>query len=255
MYIGRAAFLSPPRTMIGRPSAFSPSSLGGSLLACWDAERSDLITRDGGGLVSSWRDTVGGYDTVQATGTAQPIWSATSFNGRPGIAFDGTDDCLSAAVPASFPLGAVGSEIWAVVDQLSLDADVNNRSLFGYGGGVNSTARRVLRSRLSTVSRFQSLVGDGTTTVFVANLTASGNGRHVVRLQVASSASQTDVDAVAGASAAAVPATVATRLRIGAGTGTSPLEFGQMIASAMLVTASLTAEQATALRTYLAGRV
>jgi hypothetical protein len=43
--------------------------------------------------VSEWRDKTGkGVNAVQATGANQPVYSETSFFGRPGITFDGVND-------------------------------------------------------------------------------------------------------------------------------------------------------------------
>jgi hypothetical protein len=57
----------PPGGAIRKASRWTPLKLGTSLLAWWDAERTDLITQ-ASGLVSSWKDAVGGYDAVQAAG-------------------------------------------------------------------------------------------------------------------------------------------------------------------------------------------
>ena len=64
------SFMPAYRAWSPAPWGWSPFALGSDLFACWDAERSDLITHVGG-AVSSWKDIVGGYDVVQAVGAAQ----------------------------------------------------------------------------------------------------------------------------------------------------------------------------------------
>lgn len=49
---------------------------------------------ESGGAVSQWDDVYGNYSFVQGTGSKQPAYSATSFNGGPGLTFDGSDDQL-----------------------------------------------------------------------------------------------------------------------------------------------------------------
>jgi hypothetical protein len=69
--------------------------LGASLLAWWDARDATTITETSG-AVSQWDDNSSNeYHLVQGTGSAQPIYSATSFFGStPGITFDGSDDVM-----------------------------------------------------------------------------------------------------------------------------------------------------------------
>ena len=64
---------------------FVPSDLGASLLAYWNADRSDLITLNTN-KVTSWKDTVNAYDAVQGTDAARPTYANKS------LTFDGTDD-------------------------------------------------------------------------------------------------------------------------------------------------------------------
>src|SRR5262245_16371433 len=57
--------------------------------------RADMGITLNSGNVSAWADQSGSVqDFVQGTANKQPAWSATSMNGRPGITFDGSNDCL-----------------------------------------------------------------------------------------------------------------------------------------------------------------
>ncbi len=61
----------------------------GNEVGWWLASDESTITKDGSNLVSVWADKLAsGRDLVQATGTKQPIWSAS------GITFDGVDDFM-----------------------------------------------------------------------------------------------------------------------------------------------------------------
>lgn len=57
--------------------------------------RADKGVTLNGSNVSSWADQSGnGHNAVQATAAKQPAYSASGLNSRPGITFDGSDDCL-----------------------------------------------------------------------------------------------------------------------------------------------------------------
>lgn len=209
---------------LGYPSLWTPLALGSSLLAWWDAERSDLITQ-AGGLVSSWRDVVGGYDAVQAVGGSQPIWSATSFNGRPGITGDGTDDELTLApVPAAIPIGANACEMWAVVSQAALVADATLRMAFSYGN-TTATARNIQRVVDTGNNRARGNSGDGASARSSLNTAVDFSTRHVVRLRIDLTAFQCDVDQQAGAVSATASNTASSRLRFFASAAATAANF------------------------------
>lgn len=230
---------------------WTPADLGASLLAWWDAERPDLITRDGGGLVSSWRDVVGGYNAVQATGTKQPIWSATSFNGRPGVTFDGVDDELTlATAPVSFPAGATPCEMWGLADQQSLPASAVTRAIASYGSTGGADSRSLCRTVTTGVNRaFTIATSNG------ANNLVDFSGRHVERNIVTGTNVTCEVDGIAGPPTAVVPATVATRFRVGAQANPTAVTLWQGPISAVLITSILTAGQSTQLYAHLNGRL
>jgi len=123
--------------------------------AGWDALlRPDLITVGGGNAVSSWKDIVAGYDLMQATGAAQPIYSATGFNGSPVVTGDGVDDELTlTGIPSGIPTGASPIEMWWVVDQQVPAANTTALSVGGMGGSAETTSRRLIRFSNGTVNR------------------------------------------------------------------------------------------------------
>jgi hypothetical protein len=68
----------------GGAGGFTPSSLTG-LIGWWDANDTPTLSLSGADLVSI-ADKSGNSNTM-SSGAARPTYSATSFNGRPGISF------------------------------------------------------------------------------------------------------------------------------------------------------------------------
>jgi len=227
--------------ILGDRRKWTPQQLGGSLLAWWDADRVDLITQSGE-LISSWKDSVGGYDAIQASAGAKPAFLTAGFKGRPGAVFDGVDDELMvASIPGSFPLNDAPGEIWLLADQTALPADTGQRVGFSYGGTNGATSRRAFRSVISGANR-----ASGTaTSPGVSHSPVDLSGRHVMRFCVSDTDCRMDVDGVTGPAAAGVATgAVAARARLGASNGTSASLFWQGMIAAALVTAPLSAAQA-----------
>lgn len=231
----------------GEPSpAWSPTDLGATLLGWFLAE--DLTP----GAVASWVDRVGAYDFTGA-GAEQPTASATSYNGAPGVTFDGVANCLTlASVP--FPTGASACNIWAVADQTALAADATARIIFGYGGDANTGQRRLYRSVTSGQNRPFGLVGTGGAAP-TANLAADFSGRHYVRTNISGSSVAAGMDGTMSSGTAAVPATGTSRCRIGAVPNVAASSFFQGVIREIAITAAMTAQQVTDMNAYMAGRV
>lgn len=246
--------MTPAQRTILLGQSWTPRRLGASLVAWWDAERSDLITQ-ASSLVSSWKDIVGAYDVVQTTGASKPAYSATSFNSRPGITFDGLASELTlVGIPASFPIGAVAGEIWGVVDQTALAADATNRQAATYGNGASSTVRGLTRSVSVGVNRAAYYCGDGTSK-HADEATVNYSGRHVHRGIADGTTIYSEIDGTRSSGVASVPATAAGRVRIGANSTASAGNFWQGVISTVLVTSILTAAEATQLYAFLNRRL
>jgi len=232
---------------------WTPARLGASLLGWWDAERADKLALSGSS-VTTWTDIVANYAMTQAVGAAKPVYSATSFNGRPGITFDGADDELT--LPSQpFPSGAAPSEIWGLVDQLALGSDVSTRRVASYGGFAsgNNDLRQLARSaNVGVMNIAQTLCGNGAASIAAANTVVDFSGIHVARGTFSATDTAIRVDGGAATSAAVVPATSATRARIGAATPGFGFWNGRM--NTVLITGPLSAEQAAELTTYLKAR-
>lgn len=235
------------------------TALGASLKAWWDADHLDLITKDGSNLVASWVDRVGALDVTQATGANKPTYSATGFNGRPVITFDGTADHLTGTVLTGLPVEDDPGEIWVLCDQVALAADATTRFAFGYGtGGVAAGARRaVARIVTSGTNRARADSGDGTNQRTASNTAVDFSGRHVVR-------NITTATGVAIAVDGGDPG-AETAITWGTGTGNARIRIGVTVADALanyfngnvaavLVTGALTNGQAAQLAQWLNSR-
>lgn len=231
-------------------SSWTPADLGASLLGWWDAEDSSTLTLSGA-AVTTWLDKVAGYSATQSTGSAKPTYSATSFNGRPGITFDGADDTLT-VTPSPFPIGANACELWGLWDQQALVADATGRCSISYGGATATTQRRQQRG-VGGTNLANTLVGNGTVAV-QANATGDFSGYHVARSIIGGTSSQTSLDGSVSAAAAVTPATTNNRVRLGASSNTAAGTFWQGQANSILVTATLTEPEAAQLLVYLKAR-
>lgn len=237
---------------LGQTGGATPITiLGASALAWWTTDRADRITLSGA-EVTSWKDVVAAYDAVQGTSARRPLYGATSYNGVPGITFDGTDDRLEMA-SQPFPSAANPSEIWVIADQQALAADTSERCAFGYGGASAATARRA--GRLVTTGTIRAIlrVGDGATSGAVQTTTPENAGRHVTRARI--DAAQYGVSIDGGTevlSGAVTPATGTTRAVIGATDGLGA--FWQGVIRDVVVTGQLSAGQIAALTAWALAR-
>lgn len=77
-----------------RRRSWTPSQIGASLFAWYDAEYSQSISFGTGGI-SRWTDRSGnGRHLDQTKQSAQPQYESNGLNGMPSVAFDGIDDCM-----------------------------------------------------------------------------------------------------------------------------------------------------------------
>lgn len=218
------------------------SVLGSSLIAWWDASY--------GVGASDWVDRKAG---LVLTASGAPAWSATSFNGFPGIAFDGVDDYYTlASVP--FPTGANPSEIWIVCSQDALPADTTSRRLFGYGGNINPTARIFQRVVTGGVNRIRANVGDGAVGQAIDNTTVDFSSRHLLRLSVGATASSLYVDGGSAINLSVVPATGTTRTRAGASLADVAAAFWSGKVRDIVVTGPLITAESVELSRFLMSR-
>jgi len=239
-----------------RRGGWSPLDLGSKLIAWWDASHGVTLS---GNQVTAWTDRKSGHSLTQATSSARPTWSATSFNGAPGLTFDGSDDELTgtgAGLLAALPSGSSPSELWGVVQQDAPGSDAGVRHLGGYGG-VGALDRRILTRSQSPgpVSTGGLQFGDGSANR-VAGMpdSASLQSRHVMRGVYLSTGGTYHQDGSIGNTVAATPATTASRLRIGGSTQAVANLLWQGKVRDYMVTLPLTSDEAAKLLAFLLPR-
>lgn len=186
---------------------WSPEDLGSSLLAWWDASRGLTLV---GSRVSGWADVKNGYNPVQAVSATRPTFSATSFNGAPGVFTDGVDDYLEMA-SQPFPAGADPVEIWMVVQQDELVGNAGIRVAVSYGGTSSLVTRYVGRTtgNLGIVTS-----GNGATAPSATPATVMSS-RHLIRARFTATEIALSIDGGAEQTTPVVSTTGTTRFRIG----------------------------------------
>lgn len=225
-------------------------ALGADLLAWWDAAQGITVTGSG---VSSWVDRKSGYTLAQATDANRPAYSATGFNGAPGLTFDGTTHRLSME-SQPFPSGANPCEVWAVVQQDALAADATNRMVMAYGGATGLTARQTFRTVVTGTNRLGCAVGTGAAALTASNSNGEFSSRHVVRLAFGATSTDLSLDGGTAASLSATPSTGTVRVRVGSSQADTPAFFWQGKIRDVIVTNLLSAEKAAFLETFLLSR-
>ena len=236
----------------GGGASYDPiAALGDDLLGWWEAGQGMTLV---GSAVSEWIDKKSGSTITQSVGSARPIYSATSFNGSPGLTFDGVDDNLSADSIFSFPSGSAASEVWGVVQQDAAASDASIRMVLCYGGAASTDRRSINRVVDTGVNRARVAVGNGGGSPGVTGTVVDFSSRHLVRSVVGTSTSRMDVDGNLSGTVSVTPATSTTQLRIGANTNASPGAFWNGKVRDIIVTTALSSEKAAALETYLLAR-
>lgn len=241
-----AADLSIPVQALRGPTTVQ-RLLGARLLAFWDAERSDTLTL-AGASVTGWADLVTGCVVAPPSTAARPVWSATSFAGRPGVSFDGIDDWLVAPT-APVPGGGNGCELWVVARQDAPPADATDRYLFSLGESSSVNRQiRVARSVVGGINRAAARVGDGTTNEIVVTSARDFSGAHVVRACFGPG-TRVSIDGEPAAAVGRGPAGLGTSIAIGATVAGSSAING--VINAALVTLTLGNVDAAQLLSYL----
>lgn len=235
---------------------WTPMDLGGSLIEWWSADRSDLITLNSN-KVMSWKGVKAGSDMAQGTDSLRPIYGLTSWNGAPGVTFDGADDflqCTDAALLAALPIGAAPSEMWALVSQDAPTLDFA-RIPFSYGGDSSAFRRGVQRNVTATQSLPATTTGNGSGGQNVVG-TVDFIGRHVVRGEFGATATAISLDGIDRQSGAVVPNTQANRVTLGtlSNSGKSNWWMGNS-RDFLLINGILSSPDAALLQAFLQKRV
>lgn len=232
------------------------SALGTDLLAYWEADRADTITATGG-LVSSWRDIIGGLNVGQGGGANKPVYDPTIFNGRPAVTFDGVDDALEGTIGSSaLPNAANPCEMWCLADQQEpgVDANTVNRVAFMYGNGNFLFDRRLRKRNLDGVQQSHLIVGTGASSAQVDNTSVVLLGRHVMRARITPTSIHYIVDSSAEVTrTSTVTSTTVSKVGIGC-IGVVGGQIWKGSIAACLVTLPLSAQKAADLMNFLNSR-
>lgn len=99
------------------PPAWSPTDLGTVLYSWLDANDPATISLSGAN-VTQWSDKSGNnVHAVNATSASQPLYSASSFQSKGGITFDGVNDFL--AITTSTPMRNTSHGVYWVMKRIS----------------------------------------------------------------------------------------------------------------------------------------
>lgn len=207
------------------------------------------VTLDTGG-VSQWQGRKLGWLMGQSLIASRPAFSATAYNGLPGIIPDDLDDFLELIpAPAELPDMAEGGEIWVFMDQTLAPAVVTTDTIVMYGNTIND-GRRVLRVVNSGANALRVQTGTGATSASATLTTNPFTGRHVVRCIFTPTESIARLDDDTGASVAAVPATVLDRLRFWATSALAAGSVGAGVYNRILFTHPLSDAEAAGLISF-----
>ena len=222
------------------PAMWTPASL--SAVKAWcsaDDHGTANMTDDGGGLISSWKDRIGGLALTAAT-TARPTWGATAFNGaKAGLTFDGSANVLAANAVANLPTGSTSGTLWAVA-QPSL---VASRFIAAYG---SNTAYRRIGLNVSNINARSS------TTDTVSGTTTIGTNQLMLLEGVFDANLEARLDGVLEGTATETLSTGTTVARIGSSASSSPANFWQGPIRQVLVTTVLSTIQRQQIEGWLA---
>lgn len=226
----------------GVSTPFVPTDLGVKLIDWFLAD--DLVD----GAPASWTSKKLAAVFVAAGG---PVKASNSFNGKPGVTFDGVDDLFELG-SCPYPAGAATSGCWVLCQQNALAADVTDRIAFSWGA-VALTERTVGRIVVTGVNRGKVFTGVQSAVDTFVDLSS----RHVIRGHVgAGTATLISVDGNGLSSVSATPATTATRSRIGANAlaAATGSFWNGVIREIIVEDGTLTPSEANALQNYLLAR-
>ncbi len=239
-------------TLFKGVGGWTPARLGAALYDMWDAELTATISLSGS-AVTAWASAKNGYSAAQAVGASRPIYSATSFNGRPGITFDGADDQLTYAGIGVFPVGSSDSEVWLLGDLTAAGATAGDMGAISYGGNGAQVSRAIYRTPVGGNNRARIRTGNAGANV-IQDLASDFSGRHIVRAKFLSAGTSGEMDGVAGAAGLGPTATASTRTRLGSNSNDTASQYWTGKISLAAITVPLSTDQAALMLAYLKTR-
>lgn len=228
---------------------FVPTDLGAALIAWWNADDHGTanMTDDGAGLISQWKDRVGGL-ALTATLTARPLWTAIAFNTSfAGVTFDGVANTLRGTTLTGLPVGATPGYILAASNP-GVTSNVNSKFIFQYGNSTNGQNRQIIRR--TTANGDVLRASDGGATL------SSSAGAWLTPGQVSGSFDSTVTSYLNGTagttSSSGTLNTNTTRIAMGSDVATTAGNFSLIVNRQIFVTTALTTQQRQQMEGWIA---
>lgn len=227
---------------------WTPLNLGNKLFAWWNADVLSSLTLSGN-QVSAWRDLAFGTEVAQSTASSRPIWSATSFNGSPGVTFDGTDDRMSNLTQQARIPDTGGYYLMATVDQTALVADTTVRAIITLSSS-NASQTSLRRAVASGQNRVAINIGGS------AINASSGDfsGRTTPAMRTISSGATIYLNGASVGTSATAPVTSTIRTYIGCNHLANDNFWRGVVRDVISVSETLTTDEMSLLNAYLAQR-
>lgn len=194
-------------------------------MAWWRSDIRRLLTLDGSGNVSAWKDLVGGKLMQQATVGSRPQYVPEGFEGKPGVKFTLGKFLEYGATP--WPINAVSSMMLVVCDQLESPINTDLQVLASYGNTAVGQ-RKIIRSVREGVNRGGFEIGNTWTTDLFEQARVIFSGAHsvVAFFGDVSSTATLDDSVFSGTSSLALRTPSGGRTRIGADSASgTPTQF------------------------------
>ena len=190
----------------------------------------------------AWIDNQRAYSITPVA--ASPTGGATSFNGGPGVSFNGSTQYCTVSSVAGNPSGSSAGEVWIVAAPAGSGV---SRHAVSYGGATGATSR-IITANASDVWA----LSDGTTSLAS---TIATTDPAIVRGQWSGTTMAGWVNGSAFATPSAVIASLNTgtsAMRIGASRGTAANFFNGVISDVFTIVGTLTTDEAQKLEGWIA---
>jgi hypothetical protein len=251
-----------PVVLVSDPVAsnFDPVAyLGSDLIELWDASRADTIfaltDATYTNAVHSWTGLKTGANLAQSTPNLKPFYDPTGLDGSPCLTFNGTSQylkCTDAAFMALLPSGSDPCEMWVLCSQDVDATDATTRHVAGYANSSAANGRSLARIAVSSVNRGRTYTGTGASASVATDTHVDFSGVHVLRGIFGATQTSAQVDGEALVTATVTPATGTPALfMVGSIPALAASNWWSGKVSAVMVTKTLTTQQATDLHSYL----
>jgi hypothetical protein len=242
--------------VLAKTDPFSPYRIPRSILRAWwcaDDHGTALMTDDGGGLISSWKDRINALEVTAAT-TARATWGEAAFNAaHPGLTFDGVaNGMVMASLDTLIPSGSSTSTIVAVCDPGAGNPSAGECAV-SYGANGSSTRRQIQRTQTGASTPTALQVNDSSSNYAVTGIANGWAAPGIIVAQFEAALLSVWQDGASVGTDDGTLNTTPTKLVIGANAATTPAAFfGGPIRHVMIFAGALTTVQRHQLEGWLA---